>query len=124
MPALAWCAGTGTVFPLVLIALPHPVGAAAAAAAALAGGALLLGWNGLYSTLITEAAGPGRAATAMGVSMTLLYTATVVAPPLFGWLVDHSSYAAGWAILTGVMAWATLAARRIPEPAGPAAPEP
>jgi MFS family permease len=124
VPALAWCAGTGTVFPLVLIALPHPVGAAAAAAAALAGGALLLGWNGLYSTLITEAAGPGRAATAMGVSMTLLYTATVVAPPLFGWLVDHSSYAAGWAILTGVMVWATLAARRIPEPAGLAAPGP
>jgi len=77
---------------------------------------VLLGWNGLYSNLIIELAGPPRAATAMGVSMTLLFATTVVTPALFGWLVDHTSYNVGWAALAGVMVAAFFATRGIPEP--------
>ena len=117
VPALAWCVGAGTVFPVGLIALPHLAHPSTVALAALVGGVLLLGWNGLYSTLITESAEPGQGATAMGVSMTLMYTATMLTPPLFGFLVDHTSYAAGWASLIGVMAWALVLTYRIPEPA-------
>jgi len=117
VPALAWCVGAGTVFPIGLIALPSLAHPSTIILAALIGGVLLLGWNGLYSTLITESAAPGEGATAMGVSMTLMYTATMVTPPLFGFLVDHTSYAAGWASLVVVMAWALALTYRIPEPA-------
>ncbi|HKV46071.1 MAG TPA: MFS transporter, partial [bacterium] len=117
VPAMTWCVGAGVLFPVTLIAVGRSPSTPVVVAGALAGGILLLGWNGLYSTLITESVSPGRAATAMGVSMTLLYTTTMVTPPLFGWLVDHTSYAVGWMALTGVMAWALAATARIPEPA-------
>jgi sugar phosphate permease len=117
VPALTLCAGLGVLFPLALIALarfPYPP---EVAIVALIGGVLLLGWNGLYSTLVTESAGPTRGATAMGVSMTALYLTTMIALPLFGWLVDHTSYAIGWTAVVGVMAWAFAMTYRIPEPA-------
>ena len=118
IPALAWCVGAGVLFPLVLIVVPRAVSGSAITLIALLGGVLLLGWNGLYSTLISELTGPTRAATAMGVSMTMLYVATMLTLPLFGALVDRTSYAVGWVMLTGVMAVAFVAARRIPEPGG------
>ena len=117
VPALVWCVGAGTAFPVGLIVLPHVAHPSTVTGAALIGGILLLGWNGLYSTLITESAAPGQGATAMGVSMTLMYTATMLTPPLFGFLVDRTSYAVGWASLVGVMAWALVLTYRIPEPA-------
>jgi predicted MFS family arabinose efflux permease len=119
VPALAWCAGAGVLFPLVLIVLARTSPPAEIALVALAGGALLLGWNGLYSALIAESAGPVQGATAMGVSMTLLYLTTMVTPPLFGVLVDHTSYAVGWTSLVGVMAVAFAVTFRIPEPVTP-----
>jgi MFS family permease len=120
VPALAWCAGAGVLFPFVLIVLGRTALPAEIALVAFGGGTLLLWWNGLYTTLITESAGPGQGATAMGVSMTLLNLTTMVAPPLFGVLVDHTSYAVGWASLIGVMVAALAVTYRIPEPRTPA----
>ncbi len=120
VPALAWCAGLGTLFPVVLIALARFPQRPAVAIVAFAGGLLLLGWNGLYSTLVAENAGPARGATAMGMSMTGLYLATIIGLPLFGWLIDHTSYTLGWIAIAGVMASAFLITPRIPEPAAPA----
>ncbi len=117
VPALTWCAGMGVLFPVSLIALVRFPHLSEVAIVAFIGGILLLGWNGLYSTLVTESAGPARGATAMGVSMTLLYVTTMTAPPLFGWLVDHTSYTVGWTAVVGVMAWAFAMTYRIPEPA-------
>jgi MFS family permease len=116
VPALVWCVGAGAVFPALLLALPAPARLPEVAAVALLGGVLLLGWNGLYSTLITELAGRNLGATAMGVSMTVLYVATMLSPPLFGWLVDATSYTVGWVVLIGVMGIALIGARGIPEP--------
>jgi len=116
VPALAWCVGVGAVFPALLLALPAPAAAPEMTAIALAGGVLLLGWNGLYSTLITELAGRTLGATAMGVSMTALYVSTMLSPPLFGWLVDTTSYTVGWATLIGVTGLALVGVRGIPEP--------
>jgi predicted MFS family arabinose efflux permease len=117
VPALAWCVSAGTVFPLALVLLPASMARPlTAGAVALAGGMLLLGWNGLYSTLVAESLRSGGAATAMGMSMTGLYATSMLAPPLFGWLVDHSSYRAAWAALVLVMAGALLVSVRVPEP--------
>lgn len=120
VPALAWCVGAGLLFPIVLVVLPSASKGPAVSLAAFAGGILLLGWNGLYSTLITELAGPRLGATAMGVSMTMLYAATMFTLPAFGWLVDHTAYTVGWTSLVGVMALALAATFRIPEPTGAA----
>ncbi|MHB8732196.1 MAG: MFS transporter [bacterium] len=116
-PALGWCAALCTVFPLALIAMPRPVPVAVAAAVACAGGVLLLGWNGLYSTLILEEAGAHNAGAAMGVSMTMLYAVTFITPPAFGWMVERTSYAAAWLSLAAFLALGYAVARRIPEPA-------
>lgn len=121
-PALAWCAALCTLFPLALIAMPRPVPLAVAAAVACAGGVLLLGWNGLYSTLIMEEAGAHEAGAAMGISMTMMYGVTFITPPAFGWLVERTSYAAAWAALTVVLAVGYAVSRRIPEPARSAEP--
>jgi len=116
VPAFVACVGAGAVFPLLLLGLRAPAAWLEVAGIALVGGALLLGWNGLYSTLVTELAGQARGATAMGVSMTVLYVATISSPPLFGWLIDTTSYAVGWSVLIGVMVVALVGARGIPEP--------
>ena len=140
-PALTWCAALCAVFPIALIAMPRPVPVAVAAAVACAGGVLLLGWNGLYSTLIMEEAGfndmiagrssfmvagsgaDGRSAgahdagAAMGVSMTMLYAVTFVTPPAFGWMVERTSYAGAWMSLAVVLALGYAVSRRVPEPA-------
>jgi predicted MFS family arabinose efflux permease len=115
-PAFAWCAGLCVLFPFVLIALPRGLPAPVVALAAFAGGALLLGWNGLYSTLILEAAGAREAGAAMGVSMSMLYAATFLTQPAFGVLIERTSYTAAWTILAAVLAVAYVVARRIPEP--------
>jgi len=115
-PALAWCAALCAFFPLALIALPRPVPVATAAVVACAGGVLLLGWNGLYSTLIMEEAGARDAGAAMGVSMTMLYAVTFITPPAFGWMVERTSYAAAWISLAVFLAVGYAVSRRIPEP--------
>jgi len=115
-PAFAWCAGLCALFPFVLIALPRGVPVAVAAVAACAGGTLLLGWNGLFSTLVLEAAGPREAGAAMGVSMSMLYAATFLTQPAFGLLIERTSYAAAWTLLAVVLGAAYVVARRIPEP--------
>lgn len=116
-PALAWCAALCALFPLALIAMPRPVPVATAAAVACAGGVLLLGWNGLYSTLILEEAGTHDAGAAMGISMTMLYAVTFITPPAFGWMVERTSYAAAWLSLAAFLALGYAVSRRIPEPA-------
>ncbi len=115
VPALAWCVRAGILFPVVLVLLPHAATGSVVPLVALLGGVLLLGWNGLFSTLITELAGPRLGATAMGVSMSMLYLATMITLPAFGWLIDRTSYAVGWASLAGVMGLALASAYRIPE---------
>ena len=115
-PALALCAALCAAVPLVLIAMPHAVPAGVVAAIACTGGAVLLGWNGLYSTLIMEEAGPREAGAAMGISMTMLYAVTFVTPPAFGWMIERISYAGAWAALAGVLAVGYAVARRVPEP--------
>ncbi len=101
-PVLAWVVGGGALLLLTLSGLPAGIGAAPATPVAFLAGFFLAGWNGLAITLIAELAGTGRAATAIGVSLTVMFLATMAGYPVFGWLVQASrSYALPW-VLTAV----------------------
>jgi len=56
------------------------------------GGAAMSSWNGLAFTAAAEIAGRQRAGTAMSLQNTLVSVLAVVASPLFGALVELSSY--------------------------------
>ncbi len=72
-------------------------------------GFTIIGWNGLYVTLISELAGPDSAGTALGFSLTAVQMGIVVAPPLFGHLVDVTgSYRPAWVLLAAALAASTL----------------
>ncbi|WP_243149885.1 MFS transporter [Thermaerobacter sp. PB12/4term] len=75
-----------------------PVVSAAMVPLAALAGFNCLGWNGLYTTVVAENAG-SRSAPALGLSMTVLYVFTMLAPPLFGRVVDAAGhYAAAWGL--------------------------
>lgn len=106
--ALDACCAAATVAALALMAqltfAPTPV----VALVAFLAGFTLLGWNGLYVTLISELAW-GTGAVLVGLSMTVLYVFTMLAPPAFGWAVERAggSYSAAW---LGVVAFQLAAA--------------
>lgn len=88
------------------VPLPPPV----APAAALLAGLTLLGWNGLYVTLVSELSGPASAVM-LGLSMTVLYVWTMLSPPAFGWLVQQAGghYSVAW-LAVAVLQLGALAA--------------
>ena len=58
----------------------------------VAGGAAMSSWNGLAFTAAAEIAGRARAGTAMSLQNTLVSVLGIVASPLFGFLVEATSY--------------------------------
>jgi MFS family permease len=80
--------------------------------AALAG-LTLLGWNGLYVTLLADIAGP-RLPTMLAISLMLCYVVTSASPPLFGAVVERThDYRVGWAMLGAAQLLAALGAWRL-----------
>lgn len=113
--ALAACCAAATVAVLAVLARLGSVPAPAAALVALLAGFTLLGWNGLYVTLISELAW-GTGAVVVGLSMTVLYVFTMLAPPAFGWAVERAGgqYTAAWLGIVTFQLTAAAAALSIP----------
>ncbi|MCL6553028.1 MAG: MFS transporter [Firmicutes bacterium] len=114
-PVLLLVAGGGVGVVLALVRLPQPVGAGVAATAALLAGMFLAGWNGLAVTMVLERAGAVRAATGLGLALTVIYVGTLVSSPLFGWVVDTTrAYAPAWLLVAACQAaaWGLLLAVR------------
>ncbi len=114
--ALAAACATGVVVTVTLLPAWTPLPSIAAAGVAALAGFTLLGWNGLYVTLLSETAREA-AAVMLGVSLTLLYVFTTVTPPLFGWAVQRAGgrYAVAWlgvAALEALAVVTVLAIRR------------
>ena len=71
-------------------------------------GLSLLGWNGLYVTIVAESTSIRAAATAVGAGLTVTNLGSFAVPPLFGLLIDlSSSYSVFWLALGG---WVSLGA--------------
>lgn len=65
-------------------------------AVVFAAGLSSVAWNGVFHTGISEAVGRKYAATGVGLGMTMVECGTTVGPPLFGFLVDVTSYRTAW----------------------------
>lgn len=99
-----------TVVPMILLAA--------------AAGFTCLGWNGLYVTLLAELSGT-RSAPSLGISMTMLYAASMLAPALFGRLVDASgSYLVAWIAAIAVQGMGLMVIARLRRALGAGAPPP
>lgn len=111
--ALAACCAAATVVAVASLARWETVPAWAARTLALLSGFTLLGWNGLYVTLLSELAWAwGTSAVMVGLSMTVLYVFTMLAPPVFGWTVERMGghYTGAWlgVVLLQLLAAATV----------------
>ena len=60
-------------------------------------GASGAGWNGLMAASLTEIGGPARAASALGIGLTVIFGVSAAAPVAFGALADHTSLHLAWA---------------------------
>jgi predicted MFS family arabinose efflux permease len=113
-PVLSWVIVGGALILLALSAFPADAGVAIAVTVAFLGGVFLAGWNGLAITMLLERGGAGRAATAMGVALSVIYVGTLSGTPFFAWIVERTGsytpawlmvvacYAAAWGLLRGV----------------------
>ena len=73
-------------------------------------GISILSYPGVLTALIGEQAEPGQVGVTVGLASMSNNAATLVMPPLFGYLVDTSgSYSLGWIITAGVALVCTLA---------------
>jgi ACS family hexuronate transporter-like MFS transporter len=76
-----------------------------------AAGVSVVGWNGVYHTVLTETAGRKYAGTAVGFGLTMVEAGTTLGPPIFGLIVDLSgSYQVGWYFLASLSALGSLIA--------------
>ncbi len=74
-------------------------------------GATIIGWNGLFQTLIVETAGRGDAATGIGLSLTITQVSAIAGPIVFGVVVDLTgSYQMSWLLMAVFCAAGTLVA--------------
>jgi MFS family permease len=71
-------------------------------------GTSLVGWNGLAITLVAEIAGHDLVGSTMGIVFTISWGGMVIAPPVFGAMVDWKGYDAAWLTLTVVIGIACL----------------
>ncbi|HEY0799105.1 MAG TPA: MFS transporter [Candidatus Baltobacteraceae bacterium] len=74
------------------------------------------GWNGLNTAAQVEIAGPDRAGSALGLTLTVVFSVGIVAAPLFGVIADTHGLPAAWTALGVVSVFGVvpaLAARRV-----------
>jgi MFS family permease len=120
-PLLLVLNATGLVAAVALLATPRsaPIGVFVVVAA-LAGFALI-GYQGLWITLLAELAGPRRVGAATGFAVTFVQTSIAITPPLYGLVADVSgTYRAVWAVLVCVLVLAFIPAMLMREREEPA----
>jgi ACS family hexuronate transporter-like MFS transporter len=115
-PLLLLLNATGLVSAIALLATPRsaPVGVFVALAAL--GGFALIGYQGLWITLLAEMAGPRRVGVATGFAVTFVQVSIALTPPLYGLVADWTgSYRSVWALLCCLLLLALVPAMLIRE---------
>ena len=80
-------------------------------------GFCMIGWNGIYLTLVVELVGQNRAGVATGISIFIGSLGMVLGPPFFGYIVDATnSFSYAWFIFSIMIGLATPCLQLIREP--------
>lgn len=99
--------------------LPHHTPLGFVAGLAVLFGISAFSWTGILGTLVIETAGRESAGSAISLVQVLATPASLLAPPLFGFLTDYSgTYRVAWLTLAAVGALSLVALRQIREDGG------
>jgi MFS transporter, ACS family, aldohexuronate transporter len=99
------------VSALALFATPSSASTAVMAGVAILAGLTLIGYQGLWITMVAEVAGPVRVGAATGFAVTFVGIAIALSPPFFGLVSDIAgSYRAIWGVLSVLLAIAFVPA--------------
>jgi sugar phosphate permease len=121
-PLLAIITAVGLACTLTLAALPSRVDTVALCGLSFIVGFSLLGWPGLWITLVCEVAGPWRAGAATGFALTFVTVAGFVSPPVYGLIIDLTqSFRAMWLALSFVLLISLMLLKVIREKEGDSA---
>jgi predicted MFS family arabinose efflux permease len=116
-PMLLVLTTTGFVAALLLVAVPRSAPLGALAVVALLAGVSLVGFQGLWVTMLAELSPPDRVGATTGFAITFTVTAVTLTPPLLGLVADLAgTYRAIWAVLAGLLALAFIPASLVHEP--------
>jgi MFS transporter, ACS family, aldohexuronate transporter len=106
----------GLLGALLLFVVPRSVPLALTAAIVALAGLALIGYQGLWVTMVAEVAGPERVGAATGFAITFIACAIAASPPLYGLVADQTgTYRAIWLVLAGVLAVALVPAALVHE---------
>jgi len=106
----------GLIGALLLAAVSPSASPVLLAAVAALAGLTLIGYQGLWVTMIAEAAGPERVGAATGFAITFVGAAIAISPPLYGLVADVTgTYRSIWVVLSGVLVLALVPALLIEE---------
>jgi MFS family permease len=113
-PGLVALSVLGIASTALLAAAPASHATLVAGAGAILGGFCLIGWQGLWVTMVSELGPPGSAGTAVGFGMLFTNAGIVVWPPLLGLAADVTgSLRWSWVVLGAALALALWPLRRI-----------
>lgn len=117
-PVLLFLTSAGLGSALLLFAVPRPSPLGVSLVAAGFAGLALIGYQGLWITMLTEAAGPARVGAATGFAVTFVTVAIALTAPVYGLVADLTgSYRAIWIALAGVLTLAFVPAFLVRESA-------
>jgi predicted MFS family arabinose efflux permease len=114
-PLLILLTAVAFLAALLLLATPRSAPVWKWVPVAAVAGFALIGFQGLWVTMIVEAAGPAEAGAATGFGITFIALAIAISPPLYGLVADLAgTYRAIWAALALVLAAAFIPALLLP----------
>ena len=105
----------GVLLAAALAVIPATTPSVVVALLALLVGFVIVGWNGVYMAFLTEQAGRDLAGTMAGFNQMAIRAGAIVAPPIFGYIVDVTgNYSLAWGYLAvlGIVEVGIIAAVR------------
>jgi sugar phosphate permease len=116
-PMLLVLTSTGLVAAIALATVPRTAPFVVLMAVAALAGASLVGFQGLWVTMLAEISPPDRVGATTGFAITFTVTAVMLTPPVLGLVADVTgTYRAIWAVLSGLLALAFVPALLVREP--------
>jgi MFS family permease len=116
-PMLLALNSTGLLAALLLVAVPRSAPFGVLTGVAAVAGASVVGFQGLWVTMLAELAPAGRVGATTGFAITFTVTAVTLTPPVLGLVADLAgTYRAIWVVLAGLLTLAFVPALLVREP--------